>query len=32
MNMQNYNFILVLHLFCYPEGTAHAEVVIEQNY
>jgi hypothetical protein len=30
--MQNYNFVLVLHLVRYPEGTAHTEVVMKQNY
>jgi hypothetical protein len=30
--MQNYSFVVVLHLVCYPEGTAQTEVVIEQNY
>jgi hypothetical protein len=32
MNMQNHYFVLVLRLICFPEGTAHTEVVIEENY
>ena len=30
--MQTYNFVLALDLVCYRDGTAHTEVVTEQNY